>query len=260
MPNILINHKGETSCAPATVITVTGNNNNQIWGINPYTDDSEWGKAAVHAELISIGETAQIALTPVGVLPSFPSSVANGIESVGWGTPWCGVTISLAEPHYTLTIQIVGEGTVTISPNETNFINGSNVSLIAVSANSWQFQGWSGDLISTDVNASITISKDTVITATFSKSTLTYYVIVIQSKYYLGPEWEYTWEFESDPPDLIPDQLKNSKNERLMFYLDTTGFTQDVTIAAARTVSRNGYNDCTDIHLITIPILESMSN
>lgn len=76
---------------------VTGSNTGSLWGNNShgYTDDSNFSKAAVHAGILSIGQTATLKFLLLGVKNNFPGSISNGITSSPWSTNWCAIQISL---------------------------------------------------------------------------------------------------------------------------------------------------------------------
>ena len=78
-------------------ISVTGaSSGGTIWGSNPYTEDSNMNIAAVHAGLVSVGETAtitQYAPADYSSTPGYFSSTRNGIKSTSWTTRWCGLYI-----------------------------------------------------------------------------------------------------------------------------------------------------------------------
>jgi hypothetical protein len=82
-------------CGPYNRITVTGQSGGSIWGDGPYTDDSNFGVAAVHAGLIDVGETA--ILEPYGVdnYPYFYGTTRNGVTTSAWGSGWCGFYIKI---------------------------------------------------------------------------------------------------------------------------------------------------------------------
>ena len=50
---------------PGTVmyVTVTGGTSGAVWGVNPYTYDSDLATAAVHAGVLTAGETKVVKLT-----------------------------------------------------------------------------------------------------------------------------------------------------------------------------------------------------
>ena len=75
-------------------------------------------------------------------------------------------------PQYTLTINIVGEGSVEVDGtvySEPIIVEvGTTLNLEAIAANGWQFEGWSGDLVSINAIEPIIMNADKNITATFS--------------------------------------------------------------------------------------------
>lgn len=103
-----------TACGPYSDLVVTGSTSGgSIWGSNPYTDDSDFNKAALHAGLISAGQTATIRKTNAGYLYNFTGSTFNGVTTLPWTTGWCGVNISfvsfVATPYLTLNSPNGGE-------------------------------------------------------------------------------------------------------------------------------------------------------
>ena len=79
------------------------------------------------------------------------------------------VTATFTQNEYTLTLFVIGEGTV--SPGNGTYVHGTNVSLGAAGAEDWSFSGWSGDASGTE-NTTITMNEDKVVTATFVQQTL----------------------------------------------------------------------------------------
>ena len=82
-------------CGPYQALTVTGTTGGVIWGSNPYTDDSTFSSAAVHAGLIAVGETAIIEPYLVDNYPSYQGSTANGVSTYNWSSSWCGYYIRI---------------------------------------------------------------------------------------------------------------------------------------------------------------------
>ena len=70
---------------------------------------------------------------------------------------------------YTLTVNTVGNGTVTQSPESGPYPDGEEVELTATPDEGWQFDGWSGDLTVTTNPATIIMDSDKTVTATFSE-------------------------------------------------------------------------------------------
>ncbi|MFC1482137.1 T9SS type A sorting domain-containing protein, partial [Candidatus Neomarinimicrobiota bacterium] len=82
------------------------------------------------------------------------------------GDPYWDV---LTKAGYTLTVTAVGSGSVTTDPEGVNIAAGTVVTLTAVPAEGFVFDGWSGDITSTENPATVTVSATTSITATFSE-------------------------------------------------------------------------------------------
>jgi len=70
--------------------------------------------------------------------------------------------------RYTLTVNVVGEGSVASFEGTNSFASGTNVNLAAVVDNPlYEFVGWSGDLVSTNLNGVVVITSNKTVTATF---------------------------------------------------------------------------------------------
>lgn len=76
-------------------MTVTGSvSGGTVWGSGPYTIDSDMGRAALHAGLLTDGQSGAITITEVGSLATFTGSTSNGVTTTPYGS-FCGVQISL---------------------------------------------------------------------------------------------------------------------------------------------------------------------
>ena len=73
--------------------------------------------------------------------------------------------------QYDLTVNIVGNGSVTLNPAGGTYYAGTNVQLTANPDSGWSFSNWSGDLSGNTNPASITMNSDKTVTATFSQQT-----------------------------------------------------------------------------------------
>jgi PKD repeat protein len=71
-------------------------------------------------------------------------------------------------PTHTLTVHVIGNGTVMKFPSQTTYISGTLVQLGAVPENGWDFTGWNGDLKGTQNPTSTLMNRDKAITATFT--------------------------------------------------------------------------------------------
>jgi len=91
------------TCGPYETQTVTGQINGAVWGSNPYTDDSTFSVAAVHAGLIDVGETAVIEAYDIQYYTEYPGTFANGATTSDWMSGWCGYKIRIYAPSTTTT-------------------------------------------------------------------------------------------------------------------------------------------------------------
>ena len=81
-------------------ITVTGSlSGGNVWGSNPYTEDSDMNKAAVHAGLVTVGETKNIIqydpadYSVTGGGTGYISSTQNGITTTEYTPRFCGLRL-----------------------------------------------------------------------------------------------------------------------------------------------------------------------
>jgi hypothetical protein len=68
---------------------------------------------------------------------------------------------------YSLTVNTVGSGSVSVVPDKSEYNEGEIVSLTAAADPGWIFSDWSGDVVSTTNPVLVTMDADKVITATF---------------------------------------------------------------------------------------------
>jgi uncharacterized repeat protein (TIGR02543 family) len=95
--------------------------------------------------------------------PFGSSTTANYIYSI-----YATYTPS-APPQYTLTTNLVGNGTVTLNPPGGTYDAGTVVTLTAAPDSGWQFDGWSGDLSGSTNPTTIIMNSYKIVTATFSE-------------------------------------------------------------------------------------------
>jgi predicted glutamine amidotransferase len=77
------------------------------------------------------------------------------------------VTATFIEPQYSLTINVIGSGSVAKNPDKSTYKYGESVILTASPTAGWSFLYWSGDLSSNDDTATITMDGDKVVFARF---------------------------------------------------------------------------------------------
>lgn len=69
--------------------------------------------------------------------------------------------------QYTLTVIVVGQGSVTKNPQQTSYFSGTSVELNATGDTGWVFMDWSGDLTGTTNPTTITMNDNKTVYATF---------------------------------------------------------------------------------------------
>lgn len=79
-------------------VEVIGTSAGSVWGSGPYTSDSTIGKAAVHAGLIAIGQSAIIRVQALGNQSNYIGSTANGITTNSYAPSWAAIAISYVGP------------------------------------------------------------------------------------------------------------------------------------------------------------------
>ena len=81
--------------------------------------------------------------------------------------------IPISRAQYTLTVNIVGSGSVTKNPDQATYTNGTVVTLTAVPDAGWSFSNWSGDLTGSTNPDTITMDSNKTVTATFTQDQYT---------------------------------------------------------------------------------------
>lgn len=110
-----------STCGPYAEQTVTGSlTGGTVWGSNPYTDDSDFARAAVHAGLCQPGETITIQKRSIGQINKYIGSIANGVTTQLYTSPWCGVVISKKRD------KLPSSGQIKMSQIRTEFLDSSS--------------------------------------------------------------------------------------------------------------------------------------
>ena len=67
-----------------------------VWGNNSagYTTDSSMAVALTHSGLLVPGQSGQITVTPLDILPSFTGTIANGVTTSSYATTHCAMRLS----------------------------------------------------------------------------------------------------------------------------------------------------------------------
>lgn len=122
-----------------------------------------------------------------GTVVTLTATPAAGFQFAGWSGDLSGstnpapllmnankavtATFTPVGQNFTLTTNVAGSGTITRSPNASSYPSGTVVTLTATPAAGFQFSSWSGDLSGSANPASITMSANRTVTATFTPTT-----------------------------------------------------------------------------------------
>lgn len=83
------------------------------------------------------------------------------------------ITATFTQDEYTLTLDVVGQGSATAVPDQTTYLYGDVVTLTAVSDPGWTFSHWSGAVIGSSNPVTLMMTGDQAVTATFSQDAYT---------------------------------------------------------------------------------------
>jgi hypothetical protein len=84
--------------------------------------------------------------------------------------------------NFTITVNKVGQGNVTLTPAKATYACGEAVTVTAVPAANWRFAGWSGDLSGTGLSQQLIVSRNHTITATFVRGSYRLFMPMIIDK------------------------------------------------------------------------------
>ena len=136
---------------------------------------------AVGSGSVSLNNTGAYSLGDVVQLTAVPSA---GWSFSGWSGDLSGsvnptiitidanktVTATFAQNTYTVTVSVIGQGSVTRNASEP-YTYGQVVNLTAVPQSGWVFTGWSGDLSGSANPATLVMTTNKTVTATFAQNT-----------------------------------------------------------------------------------------
>jgi len=164
------------SLNPATVI-ITGNMVvNASFSQNQYTLTTNiFGTGLVNLNNTGpyhYGDSAQLSAVP-----------AAGWSFQGWSGDLTGsanpatlvmdndktVTATFTQDQYTLTVNVVGQGSVGTNPEQATYTWGTNVTLTANAGIRWTFADWSGDASATINPITVNVTANMTVTATFTQ-------------------------------------------------------------------------------------------
>lgn len=85
----------------------------------------------------------------------------------------CDTLLDLFKPKVTLTIVTPTNGTITVSPQKTQYIEGDTVTLTATADSGYTFTSWTGSLSGTTNPSTLTLNSDASVGATFTATATT---------------------------------------------------------------------------------------
>ena len=131
------------------------------------------------------GEQVQLTATPVSGY-SFSnwtgdaSGTANPVTVTMNGNKTVTATFTLIPPtQYTLTVNIVGSGSVAKNPNKSSYNQGEQVQLTATPVSGYSFSNWTGDASGTANPVTVTMNGNKTVTATFTLIPPTQYTLTV---------------------------------------------------------------------------------
>jgi hypothetical protein len=158
----------ELSIATTTTLTATFTHNSYPININ-VIGEGEVTKnpnlsSYLHGAAVTLTATADPGWSFIGWTGDIVSSANPLLTTIQSTTT---LTATFSQNAFPLTIDIVGEGSVTKAPNLSNYPYGTLVTLTATADPAWFFAGWRGDVNSNQNPLVTTVTSTTAITATF---------------------------------------------------------------------------------------------
>jgi hypothetical protein len=151
-----------------TVVTATFTQNNYTLSTNTIGSGSVVSQPA--QSTYHYGDVVTLTATPnIGWAFSGWSGDATGIltQTTVVITGNSVVTATFTQINYTLTVNTVGNGTVSVQPNQPAFAYASAVTLTATANAGWFFTQWSGDAQGVLTQTTLSMTDHRVVTATF---------------------------------------------------------------------------------------------
>ncbi len=194
---------------------VTGSAYGSVWGSGIYTDDSILAKAAVHAGVLSLGQTG---IVTVQILPgqgSYASTTQHGITTASWGS-WAGSYQFVHTDYAYITLSgdlAIGYTGLNKTKTASFTIHNSGNIAMSVTSISYPYPVFSGSFSGT-----INPGQSQDVTVTFAPTLIGSYsgVVTVNSNAY-GPNTIGIWG-ESLLPDFNNDSAVNPAD--LMIFIN----------------------------------------
>ena len=166
-PKAIINQVYLTATPPYLRITRVG----PLWSFSSSNDGQTWQAAGSFNYPLTVTRSGVFGANH-GTLPNLPAPAHTAIVDYFFNSarqivPEDGVNLD----NLKITVNKVGQGTVTLNPAKAGYTCGEKVTLTASPEAGWVFSGWSGDLTGAGPSQQLTVSRNHTVTATFTKPT-----------------------------------------------------------------------------------------
>jgi uncharacterized repeat protein (TIGR02543 family) len=140
-------------------------------------DSKRQGKEFLYAELFTEADFSAGALKAISFSLPAGSTFSAGDKILATATDaqgntsefGIGVVVQELIPEYTLSVSVVGSGSVLRDPEGPVYEEGTSVKLTAVAASGWEFTGWSGAASGSSTETNVLMDGDKSVTATFAE-------------------------------------------------------------------------------------------
>lgn len=133
-----------------------------VWNLQYSTDGVNWIFATTLTRTLTMNQIGAF-IGNTGTNPAFVGVIDYFINTAQ--------PVSKVDPPILLNVTKEGLGTVTPNPAKTSYLCNETVELTATPAPDWVFQGWSGDIISSNPIESLVMTQTQDVVATFTNDT-----------------------------------------------------------------------------------------
>ncbi len=168
-PKIIIETKADTIFEPGFVLLLKDTDGGSSYSQHQINMDTTWkvDEIDVSGSWADISKISSLTFTGKSG-ENYPSKRTVQVRYLSLGV--ASYTPPSSSTQFSLTTDVVGNGSITITPDQASYDSNSTVTLIAVADTGSNFTGWSGDISGTTNPTNVTMDADKTITANFSVS------------------------------------------------------------------------------------------